>query len=135
MDNSVTNDDVKESLEEAAKIFIEKANEINDNLSNIESNTIDINENVEELLVISNPDYEEKEEKEEEKEEAKKEISIKSDQQEEEEEISISDIYTEIQETNSLLNYQNNLITVGVFSQGIIIGVLILTLFWNRFIR
>lgn len=107
---------------------------IDENIGDIKSDVIDIRDNIEETEIAN----EKEEKKEEEKKEEKQEISeIKSGEAEAEEESSVTleTLSAQIDDTNSLLQDNNNLQTIGIFTQGIIIGVLLLTLFWSRFVK
>ena len=95
---------------------------IDENIGDIKSDVIDIRDNIEETEIAN----EKEEKKEEEKKEEKQEISeIKSGEAEAEEESSVTleTLSAQIDDTNSLLQDNNNLQTIGIFTQGIIIGV------------
>lgn len=111
-------------------------NTITSSLDSIDSHVINIDEKLDEIIVIQSPEKEEK--KDEQKDEKTiEEKTTKSGEQEEQitEEITISDVYTEIQTTNTLLERQNNILEFGIFSLGIMIGILVLALFWQRVVR
>ena len=132
-----TEQEAIEAVQDIAKQGLENGEVLNE----IESDLTDINEhvaNIDEYLVINNKEAEENKEDEQKAEEIIEEKNTKageSENEEQGEEISIENVYTEIVQTNQHLENQTQLLTVGIFSQGIIIGVLLLTLLWNRFIK
>ena len=108
---------------------------IDENIGDIKSDIIDINE----YLTIQNSEIVKEEKKEDEKKEEKTEENITKsgdqENQQEEQSITLEDISIQLDNTNHLLDTQNNLLIVNIFSSGIIVGVLLLTLFWTRFFK
>lgn len=109
---------------------------IDENIGDIKSDLIDIND----YLTIQNSEIvkEDKNEDEKKEDDKKEENITKSGEQEnqqEEQSITLEDISIQLDNTNHLLDTQNNLLIVNIFSSGIIAGVLLLTLFWNRFFK
>lgn len=102
----------------------QQLNDINNHITNIDEFVITLQE-------------EKKKNEQETKEitKEKTETETKNGTTETEETITNTEIYNEIVQVNDNLEIQNSLLTVGIFSQGIIIGVLLLTLFWKRVIR
>ena len=129
-------EDALRNIQDISDNSLEQLREIKKVQTSLDS----LNEHVSSLddyLVIQKK-KEEEQKKEEQKDEEKEETETKNDVrsgEEETEEITLSEVYTEIQTVNEHLEYQNNLLTISIFSSGIIIGVLLITLFWNRFIK
>lgn len=135
----------QEALKDIKEINIHAKNS-EDLLNAIESDLIDLNDHIttiEEFIVITNPDSEEKkeEEKKENEQESKKvneEKETKGDtgtEEEQEEAITLEDVHTEIKQVNDNLTTTNNLLISDVFSNGVIAGVILFTLFWNRVMK
>ena len=131
MNDEITKDDLENALVSINDTIAGYFTDTNNSLNSIDSNVSDINSNIEEYLILKEPDKIEKIENEK-KEETKSETR---EVEENTSEFTIDDVYSEITQTNSILTEQNNILTVGLFSQGILIGVLVLTLFWNRFMK
>lgn len=134
-ENEITKEDMEHALENLRIEWNEKTNTITSSLDSIDSNVQDINDNIEEYLVISKPEKQEEEKQEEEKEEKKEETKgdTKSTFQTSEEYL---EEILEIQQNDSItLSNIENLLIVNVFSIGILIGVMLLTLFWNRYFK
>ena len=109
-------------------------------LQKIETSLDSMNEHISSLddyLVIQKKKEEEEKKKIEEKKEEEQKAESKSGEQTEEktEEKTLDDIYEELSVIDSDIKESNTLQTVGIFSQGIIIGVLLLTIFWVKFFR
>lgn len=135
----------QEALKDIQEINIHTKNS-EDLLNAIESDLIDLNDHIttiEEFIVINNPDSEEKkeEEKKEDEQEDKKaneEKETKGDtgaEEEQEENITLEDVHEEIKQVNDNLSTTNNLLISDVFSNGVIAGVILFTLFWNRVMK
>lgn len=125
-----------QAIEDIAK----SEQENNEILNEIESDLTDIDEhitNIDEYLVINNKEEEQKNEQESEKIDGKENQKSGEGEQEQEEvqAVTLDDIYNEVAEVNDNIENTNSLLTVGVWSQGIIIGVLLLTIFWRKFFK
>lgn len=130
-------EDALRNIQDISDNSLEQLKEIKKVQTSLDS----LNEHVSSLddyLVIQKKKEEEQKKEEEKKDEEKEESETKSDLrtgEEETEEVTLSELYSEVQTVNQHLEYQNNLLTISIFSSGIIIGVLLITLFWNRFIK
>lgn len=92
--------------------------------------------NIDEYIITKQEQEDKKDEQDTEKiTKESTEKNTKADTEESEETITTEQIYTEIQLVNDNLEAQINLLSVGIFAQGIIIGVLLLTIFWKRVFR
>lgn len=111
----------------------------NESLACIESSLEDINNHIadiDEYIVITNKEAEKKDEQKAEKAEKQDEQKAeKGDTETREEEVTISDIHSEIKAVNDNLTGTNTLLTTALFAQGIIIGVLVMILFWEKFLK
>lgn len=118
--------------DEEAYIII---NNIDENIGDIKSNVEDINDFLKESEFKEDEQKTEKtdgEKKEEDKKEQTREIEQPA---EEESSVTLETISAQIETTNSLIQDSNNLATVNIFSQGILIGVILLALFWKRLVK
>ena len=70
--------------------------------------------------------------KEEDKKEQTREVEQPAEQ---ESSVTLETISAQIETTNSLIQDSNNLAIVNIFSQGILIGVILLALFWKRLVK
>ena len=107
-------------------------------LAGIENDLDDINEHIasiDEYIIIANKEVSEDEQKSEEDIKQEEQKNETSGRREVQTEITIEDVHSEVVQINTTLKETNDLLTVGIFAQGIIIGVLVFTLFWNRFMR
>ena len=111
----------------------------NESLACIESSLEDINNHIadiDEYIVITNKEAEKKDEQEAEKADKQDEQKAEKDDTEtREEEVTISEIHSEIKAVNDNLTGTNTLLTTALFAQGIIIGVLVMILFWEKFLK
>lgn len=134
MQEEYTEQDAIQAVQDIAKQGLENEEILNE----IESDLTDINEhiiNIDEYLVINNKEEEKKDEQEAEKVDEKENQKSGEGEQEEIQAVTLDDIYNEVAEVNDNLENTNNLLTVGVWTQGIVIGVLLLTIFWRKFFK
>ena len=112
----------------------------NESLACIESSLEDINNHIadiDEYIVITNKEAEKKDEQEAEKADKQDEQKAEKGDNETraEEEVTLSDIHSEIKAVNDNLTGTNTLLTTALFAQGIIIGVLVMIVFWEKFLK
>jgi Fe2+ transport system protein B len=106
----------------------------NNQLYQINNTLIEIDNNLYSINELLNKNYEQETEKNitEKKEERKS-----SDQETSESvsEITIETIHEDLQANKEILQNQQNLLTVNVFAIGILIGVIVLSMFWDRYFK
>lgn len=128
------------SVEEAKQSIInieENTSENTELLNEIESDLTDLNQhitNIDEYLVINNNEQrkEQTTKKENEENEQKEEEQITENQSEESEEITLTNIYSEIQTVNENLTLTNNILSGNIIFLGIIVGVVLGKILWDR---
>lgn len=118
------------------------------NVQNINDTSVDSNNQLYQinntLIEIDNKLYtinellnEKNEQTTEKTSEEKKEARKGTDQEEAdtESEITLETIHEDLQANNQILQNQQNLLTVNVFAIGILIGVVLLSMFWDRYLK
>lgn len=128
------------SIDDAKQAIInieENTSENTEILNEIESDLTDLNQhitNIDEYLVINNNEQrkEQTTKKENEETEQKEEEQITENQSEESEEITLTNIYSEIQTVNENLTLTNNILSGNIIFLGIIVGVVLGKILWDR---
>lgn len=113
------------------KTINQQLNDINYHLTNLEDYFIDNYILPEEIK--KNEQTTEKNDKQE--EETREETKSGDTETDNNEAVTIETVQQTLEETNIILNNTNNLLTVSVFAQGIIIGVLVLTILWRKYLK
>lgn len=137
MIDEITKEDLEIALDNINTAVNEKVIDINEQLNSIDSNVSNINDNLETLLVIKEPVENKDEQKTETSIAEKKSTETKSGETgettEETEAVTLTDIYDSVEKVNENITLTNQILTGNILFLGVIVGVLLFKIMWDRF--